>query len=241
MEKNLEKYREMGQDIKLKAADGTEFSAYMAVPEAGRGPGLLVIQEIFGVNSHIRQIVDIYSQLGFTAVAPDVFFRIKPGLNIGYSDKEMQEGFSYYQKTDFDEARDDLAHVVELMKGMDEVVAKVGSVGYCMGGNLSYRLACNNAVDAAVAYYGGGVDAVADRAKNLRTPLMMHFGEKDDHIPSAAVEKMTAALAEKRSTSVFVYAGAEHGFNCDQRGSYDRTSAMIALARSNMFLHKHLG
>ncbi|MBS2009358.1 MAG: dienelactone hydrolase family protein, partial [Cyanobacteria bacterium SZAS TMP-1] len=177
----------MGQDIKLTAEDGTEFSAYQAMPEEGRGPGLLVIQEIFGVNSHIRQVVDTYAQLGFVAIAPDVFFRIKPGLNIGYSEAEIQEGFSYYQKLDFDQARDDLAHVVKTMKAMPEVVAKVGSVGYCMGGNLSFRLAVNNSVDAAVAYYGGGADAVADRAKDLRTPLMMHFAEKDDHIPAAAV------------------------------------------------------
>ena len=215
----------MGQDIKLKAADGTEFSAYKAVPEGGRGPGLLVIQEIFGVNSHIRSVVDIYAQLGFVALAPDVFFRIKPGLNIGYSEKEMQEGFSYYEKTDFDVARDDLAHVVQEMKGMPEVIAKVGSVGYCMGGNLSYRLACKNAVDAAVAYYGGGVDAVADRAAQLKTPLMMHFGEKDGHISAEAVEKMKKALAEKRDASVLVYAGADHGWCVKGNQVYNEAAA----------------
>ena len=231
----------MGQDIKVKAADGKEFVAYQALPEGGRGPGLLVIQEIFGVNSHIRQVVDTYAELGFVATAPDVFFRQKPNLNIGYSEAEMGEGFGYYQKMDWEEATNDLAAVVTQMRDMDSVVAKVGSVGYCMGGNLSFRLAAQGAVDAAVCYYPGGIDGVIDRAANLRTPLLINFGEKDSHIATAVVEQVQAALAEKRNTQVCVYKGAEHGFNCDQRGSYDRFSAMVALARANMFLHKYLG
>jgi carboxymethylenebutenolidase len=231
----------MGKDIKLKAKDGKEFSAYKAVPKDGRGPGMLVIQEIFGVNSHIREVVDLYAQLGFVALAPDIFFRVKPGLNIGYSPDEIQEGFSYYQKLDFDEAVVDLTSAIESMREMPEVVAKVGSVGYCMGGQLSFRLATKNVVDAAVAYYGGGLEPFIDQAKDLKTPLLMHFAEKDDHIPQSTVKKVEEALAEKRDASVYVYPGADHGFNCDQRGSYDRTSAMVALARTNVFLHKHLG
>ncbi|MBU6450494.1 MAG: dienelactone hydrolase family protein [Cyanobacteria bacterium REEB67] len=230
----------MGQDIKLKAADGKEYSAYQALPEGGRGPGLIVIQEIFGVNSHIRQVADIYAALGFVAVAPDVFFRIKPGLNIGYSEQDVQEGFGYYGNLDWEQATNDLASTARAMKEMDAVIAKVGSVGYCMGGNLSFRLAAKNAVDAAVSYYPGGIDGVLDQAANLRTPLLVNFGEKDTHIPMTVVEKVKEALTEKRNTDVLVY-DAEHGFNCDQRASYDRTSAMIALARSNMFLHKYLG
>jgi carboxymethylenebutenolidase len=231
----------MGEDIKLKAQDGKEFSAYKAVPEDGRGPGLLVIQEIFGVNSHIREVVDLYAQLGFVALAPDVFFRIKPGLNIGYSPDDIQEGFKYYQALDFDQTVIDLTSVVGSMRAMKEVVAKVGSVGYCMGGQLSFRLGTKNVVDAAVAYYGGGLEPIIDQTKDLKTPLLMHFAEKDDHIPRTTVEKVEEALAGKRGASVHTYPGADHGFNCDQRGSYDRTSAMIALARTNLFLRKYLG
>ncbi len=231
----------MGKNIKLKAKDDKEFSAYLALPEGGRGPGMVVIQEIFGVNSHVRSVVDLYAQLGFVAMAPDVFFRIKPGLDIGYSDAELQEGFSYYQKLDFDQAVEDLASAVESMKAMPEVVAKVGSVGYCMGGQLSCRLAVKNACDAGVVYYGGGIEPFIDQASNLTTPLLMHFAEKDDYIPISTVDKIKEALAEKRDTSVYLYPGVDHGFNCDQRGSYDRFSAMVAIARTNWFLHKHLG
>jgi carboxymethylenebutenolidase len=134
----------MGKDIELKAKDGKEFSAYMALPEEGRGPGMLVIQEIFGVNSHIREVVDLYAQLGYVALAPDVFFRNKPGLNIGYSPDEIQEGFTYYQKLDFDEAVADLTSAVEAMKAMPEVVAKVGSVGYCMPGGKKCDRCCGS-------------------------------------------------------------------------------------------------
>jgi carboxymethylenebutenolidase len=231
----------MGQDIKVKAADGKEFDAYQALPEGGRGPGLVVIQEIFGVNSHIRQVVDTYAELGFVATAPDVFFRIKPNLSIGYSEAEVGEGFTYYQKMDWDQAESDLAAVAKQMRDMDAIVAKVGSVGFCMGGNLSFRLAARAAVDAAVSYYPGGIEGVIERASNLRTPLLINFGEKDEHIATTVVEQVKAALSEKRNTQVCVYKGADHGFNCDQRGSYDRFSAMVALARANMFLHKYLG
>ena len=231
----------MGNEIKLKAADGKEFSAYQALPEGGRGPGLIVIQEIFGVNSHIREVVDIYAELGFVAVAPDVFFRIKPGLDIGYSAEDLQIGFGYYGKLDWQQATADLASTARAMKEMDAVVAKVGSVGYCMGGNLSFRLATTNAVDAAVSYYPGGIENALDLVGNLRTPALVQFGEKDDHISTSVVDQVKAALAEKRNTQVLVYPEAEHGFNCDKRGSFNRHAAMVALARSNMFLHKYLG
>ena len=231
----------MGQDIKLKTHGGEEFAAYWALPEEGRGPGLLVIQEIFGVNKHIREVVDLYAKLGFVALAPDIFFRIKPGLDIGYSAKEMQEGMGYYQKLDFDQAVEDLYGVVQSMRAMPEVVAKVGSIGYCMGGQLSFRLAVKNLVDAGVAYYGGGVEPFIDQVENLRTPLIMHFAERDNHIHMSTVEKVQEALISKRSAAVYVYEGADHGFNCDQRPAFDRASAMLALARTNLFLHQHLG
>jgi carboxymethylenebutenolidase len=231
----------MSKTIELKAEDGKEFSAYLALPEGGRGPGMLVIQEIFGVNKHIREVCDLHAQLGFVAMAPDIFFRIKPGLDIGYTEAEMQEGFSYYQKLDFEQAVEDLASCVTSMKAMPEVVAKVGCVGYCMGGQLAFRLAAKNAVDASVSYYGGGLEPYIDQASNLKTPLLMHFAEKDDYIPASTVEKVREALADKRDTAVYLYPGVDHGFNCDQRGAFDRASAMIAIARSNWFLHKHLG
>ncbi len=116
----------------------------------------------------------------------------------------------------------------------------MGVVGYCMGGNLAYRLAAQGKVDAAVCYYGGGIDQILDQAKGVKCPILMHFGELDDHIPVTSVEKIKKALEGNKDATIYTYSGAHHGFNCDQRGSYDRKSAMLAYSRSAAFFHKYL-
>jgi len=229
------------ENITIKSSDGKEFSGYLARPESGSGPGLLLIQEIFGVNSHIREVADLYAQEGFVVLAPDLFWRIEPGVEIGYSQKELEKGMGYYQKLDFKQAVSDLGDAVATLRKLLSVTGKVGAIGYCLGGHLAYRLAASGKVDASVSYYGGGIDQALDEAKNIKCPLIMHFGELDTHIPLAAVEKIRKAVAGKEFVTIYVYRGADHGFNCDQRGSYDRKSAMLAYSRSAAFLHKHLG
>ncbi|PWT96513.1 MAG: carboxymethylenebutenolidase [Candidatus Melainabacteria bacterium] len=230
-----------GENIKIKSGDGKEFPGFLCRPESGSGPGLLLIQEIFGVNDHIRDVADLYAREGFVVLAPDLFWRIEQGIQLGYSDKDMAKGMELYQKLDFGLGVSDLAHVATILRQMPGVNGKVGAVGFCMGGNFAYRLAAHGRVDAAVSYYGGGIDQILDQAKGITSPLIMHFGEKDSHIPQAAVEKIRKAVEGNPLVSIYVYRGADHGFNCDQRGSYDRKSAMLAFARSTAFLHKHLG
>lgn len=229
-----------GEKLLIKAADGNQFSGYLAKPQSGKGPGLLVIQEIFGVNSHIRDMVDLYAMEGFVALAPDVFFRIKPGVELGYSDAELQEGIGYAQKIDFKQLVQDLSVAARTLKSTDGVTGKIGAVGYCMGGFVTYLLAANNVIDAGVSYYGGGIDKSLDQSSSIKCPLLMHFAELDRHIPMSAVDTISNALKSKPEVKILTYPEVDHGFNCDQRSAYDRKAAMLAYARSATFLHKHL-
>jgi carboxymethylenebutenolidase len=230
-----------GENIKLKSGDGNEFSGFLARPEHGSGPGILLIQEIFGVNDHIRDVADLYAKEGFVVLAPDLFWRIAPGVQLGYSEKDIAKGFEYYQKLDFTQTAADLSEVAGILRQMPGVTGKVGCVGYCMGGNFAFRLATAGKVDASVSYYGGGIDQILDQAKRIICPLLMHFGEKDSHIPLESVNKIKKAVEGNPLVTIYVYKDADHGFNCDQRSSFDRKSAMLAYSRSAAFFHKHLG
>jgi carboxymethylenebutenolidase len=224
--------------IKIATEDGREFDGYLARPEKANGAGIIVIQEIFGVNEHIRQVCDLYAKAGYTVLAPEVFWRTDPGLKLGYSDAEIQKGISIVGKLDHDVAAQDLISAVATLKKIAGV-QKVGAVGYCMGGALVYGLTCRNAVDAGVSYYGGGIDQHLEYAAKIKTPLLMHFAEDDSYIPLSAVEKIKQAVAHANAT-VYLYEGVHHGFNCDQRGSYNRPAAMLAFARSLEFFNKNL-
>lgn len=226
-------------NLQITAADNQQFNGYLATPPSGKGPGLLVIQEIFGVNSHIRDVVDLYAMEGFTALAPDVFFRIKPGIQLGYSQTDLDEGISYTQKLNFDQLVCDLGDAAKALKSLPGVGNRIGAVGYCMGGFVTYLLAVNNVIDAGVSYYGGGIDRELDKASDIKCPLLMHFAKNDRFISSSAVDAIKTKLASK-PVEIFTYPGVDHGFNCDQRPTYDRKAAMLAYARSAAFLHKHL-
>ena len=219
--------------------NGSGFKGYLAKPDSGKGQGILLIQEIFGVNSHIRSVADLYAKLGYVTLAPDVFWRSKPGVELGYTQDDITEGFGYAQKLDPKQTVDDFKAAIDKLKSQPECKGKVAAVGYCMGGRFSYVLAGNKLVDAAVCYYGGGIAGQLDIAGNIACPVLMHFGAKDMHIPMTDVDKIKDALKGKANTEVLVY-DADHGFNCDARGSYDRASAMLAFGRSAIMLNKAL-
>jgi len=229
-----------GENISIKTIDGESYSGYLCRPESGSGPGLIIVQEIFGVNDHIKDVADLYAREGFITLAPDLFWRTQPGVQLGYNENDMKKGFEYYQKLDWKQAASDLADAATTLRALPGVNGKVGAVGYCMGGHFAYKLATHGKVDASVGYYGGGIDQALDEAKNVNCPLLLHFGEIDDHIPPEAIEKIRKALAGNPKVTIYVYRGAHHGFNCDQRASYDRKSAMLAYSRSAAFLHKYL-
>jgi carboxymethylenebutenolidase len=227
----------MAQPVKTQWIEiSPGFAGYLALPPAGKGPGLVLFQEIFGVNEHIRGVAEQYALSGFVVLAPDVFWRQAPRVELGYEADDRQRGMALAGATVSAETLADIQAAVAALGARPEVAgAKVGAIGYCMGGTLAYQAAATTDVDAAVGYYGGRIHQQLDRAKDVRCPLLLHYAERDDHIPLSAVDSVREALAGKPA-EVHVYAGATHGFNCWARASYDAPSAALAHGRSLAFL-----
>ena len=214
------------------------FSGYLALPPAGRGPGLVLWQEIFGVNEHIRAVAEQYALDGFVVLAPDAFWRQAPRVDLGYVGPDRERAMALMQGYAAADALSDISAAVQALRLRPEVTGRVGTFGYCMGGRLAYLAAATAGVDAAVAFYGGGIHGQLDRAASISCPVQFHYAELDDHIPPQAVDSVRAAMAGKPA-EVHVYPGAMHGFNCWARASYHAPSAALAHGRALTFLaHK---
>jgi carboxymethylenebutenolidase len=211
------------------------YAGYLALPPGGRGPGLLLWQEIFGVNEHIRAVADQYALDGFVVLAPDAFWRQAPRVELGYAGDDYARAISLMQGYAGPDALADIAAAMQALRARPEVSGKLGTIGYCLGGRLAYLTAATTAVDAAVPYYGGGIQAQLDRAGAIQCPMQFHYAEQDNNIPLTAVEQVRAALPAPRH-EVHLYPGAHHGFNCWARGSYHAGSAALAHGRSLSFL-----
>jgi carboxymethylenebutenolidase len=227
--------------IDIPAHDSGKFQAYLSTPPQGRGPGLLVIQEIFGVNDHIRKVADGYAAQGYAVLAPDLFWRAEARVELGYAPSDQQRGKALRQQIPpATMVRDLQTSAAALRKYLDEA-GKIGAVGYCMGGRMAFELASTGCIDAAIDYYGAGTAALLHLADAIKIPLQFHFGARDALIPAAEVEQIRAAFAARDDVEIFVYAEAEHGFNCDQRASYHQPSAELAGGRALQFLRTHIG
>jgi carboxymethylenebutenolidase len=224
------------------------YAGYLALPPARRGPGLLVLQEIFGVNEHIRAVADQYALDGFVVLAPDLFWRQAPRVELGYQSDDITRGRALMQATTAEQSIADLGVAARALRGRAELQGgaaggKLGAVGYCMGGRMAWFAAATAGVDAAVACYGGGIQNHLHHAATLRCPMQFHYAGHDDNIPpdavaavrEAAVNAVGAARAE-----VFVYPEAHHGFNCWARGSYHAASAALAHGRTLAFFAEQL-
>ncbi len=222
----------MGRWIELTAADGATISAWRAEPKGAPRGGLVVVQEIFGVNSHIRGVCEGYAAEGYLAIAPALFDRIEPRVDLGYLPDDVARGRGLKAQASLDSALAD----VEAARAAVASAGKVGVVGYCWGGYVAWMSASRLAGFAcAVPYYGGGMlDAAAERP---RCPVLAHFGEMDPMIPVDGVRRFAAAHPESQ---VLIYP-ANHGFNCDQRASFDAPSAKLARERTLAFLRTHVG
>jgi len=219
----------MGHTLELTATDGHRLGAYLSEPAGTARGGMLVIQEIFGVTRHIRAVTDQYAAAGYLAIAPALFDRVETNVEVPYSD--MQRALGYMKSMQNQTVLLDLQAAIDRVGG----AGKLGVVGFCWGGTMSFLAAARLHVDAAVAYYGGGVPGLL--AEKPRAPVMFHFGERDAHIPLAAVEQIKAAYP----TGIFNLYPAEHGFNCADRASFDPGSAELAFDRSLEFFHRHVG
>ena len=221
----------MGRNIELEAADGHRFAAYVAEPSGTPKGALIVVMEIFGVNSHIRGVADSYAAEGYLAIAPAFFDRVERGLDVGYTQQDIEKARGLMQKMNFNDALKD----VEAAKKQVASAGKTGIVGYCWGGALSFKAACNvDGLACAVAYYGGAIPGMIN--EKPKCPVMFHWGETDHSIPLDKAKEVEAAHKDQ----IHYYYPAGHGFNCDQRGSFDAESAKTARGRTLDFLKKHI-
>jgi len=222
----------MGQMISLSAKDGHKLGAYVAQPQGKPKGAIVVIQEIFGVNSHIKSVTDRFAAMGYAAVAPALFDRVKPGIELGYDPKSIEEGRALRPKIAMEASLADTQAAIDYAKQF----GKVAVVGYCWGGSLAFLATTRlSGVSAAVGYYGG---MIAENAgEKPRVPLILHFGDKDQSIPMTDVEKIKQA---QPGLPIYVYS-AGHGFNCDARPSFDAAASKLALERTTAFLKQHIG
>jgi carboxymethylenebutenolidase len=222
----------LSETIKLKAADGHEFGAYVARPAGTPIGALVVVQEIFGVNAHIRSVADGYAKDGFLAVAPALFDRFEPGVELSYAGEDMQKAMSFVPQLNMEWSVADTAAALDYVR--KETGKKSGVIGYCFGGTIAWLSSARLNPDAAVGYYGGHIIHFANETP--KCPIILHFGKQDTHIPAEGVEKVQQAHPE---VQVYWY-DAGHGFNCDARASFDAPSAKLARERSLAFLKQHL-
>jgi carboxymethylenebutenolidase len=218
--------------LQLAASDGHAFDAYIARPEGEPIAGLIVVQEIFGVNAHIRSVADSYARDGFLAVAPALFDRIEKHLDLKYEGEDLQKAMSFRPKISIENALLDVEAVLDYAR--KETGKKVGVIGYCFGGTVAWLSATRLKVDVAVGYYGGYIGKFAEETP--KAPVMLHFGKQDTHIPKEDIDPLQAAHPE---VEVYWY-DAGHGFNCDARSSFEPASAKLARERSLPFLIKHV-
>jgi len=220
----------MGQFTTIMARDGHEFQAWLAAaPSRPRG-AVLVIQEIFGVNAHIRKVTDGFAAEGYTAIAPSLFDRVRRGIELGYTPQDMQEGAGYRQQLTPETTLRDLAAALAVVKHS----GRAGCVGYCFGGAMAYLAACQLPLACAVVYYGK-VGAYLEQKP--KCPVMYHYGSEDKSIPLAEVERIRAAYPD---APLYTYDGAGHGFNCEQRDSYNPQAAALARSRTLEFFARYI-
>lgn len=232
----------MGTQIQILANDGSgEFSGYLAIPAAGKGPGLILLQEIFGVNGTMREIADYYAEEGYVVVVPDLFWRQEPGVELGYDEASWQKAFGFFQGFDQDKGIEDIDATLSALKELKECTGGVGVLGFCLGGRLAYLAACRCDVDAAIGYYGMGMENHLDEADNIRGRLVLHFAENDDYCQAAARNDLYAALESRSNVELYTYPGVDHAFARPGSEHYHKPSALMAHERSVAVLRKTIG
>ncbi len=224
----------------VRVNDGA-FTAYVANLKKVRGPALVLIQEIFGVNETMRQLADDLSLLGYTVVCPDIFWRIKPGIQLNkYTPDEWKQAFGLFQKFDVDKGVEDLKATLAHVRQMPDVAGKVGAIGYCLGGKLAYLMMTRSNVDCGVSYYGVGIQDLLGESKNIKKPYLSHIAGKDQFVPPEAQQKIQAGLKGNPHVTIHVYPDQDHAFARVGGDHYDRDAANVANDRSAAFLQKHL-
>jgi carboxymethylenebutenolidase len=226
--------------IKIKSFDGGEFDGYLALPASGYGPGIVVLQEIFGVNQYLRDVADWYAAHGFVALVPDLFWRIQPGIELTDNGDDWKKAIELYQNIDDAKAVEDSAATLEFLRKHTACSGRVGAVGFCMGGKLAYLLSARFKPDCAVGYYGVGIEKSLDEAKNVGNPLMLHIAGQDKFCPPEAQSQIHAALDANPLVTIHDYPGMDHAFGRTGGEHYDAAAAELANLRTLEFFVSHL-
>ena len=229
-----------GNKITVKGKDG-EFGAYLASPKSGKGPGIIVIQEIFGINSFVKEVADHYAEKGYFALAPDLFWRLEPGVELTDKTQEhWQKAFSLMQRFDIDKGIEDIQASISHLRKVPGVTGKVGAVGYCLGGQLAFLTATRTDVDAAVGYYGVYIQTRLGEANKIKKPLMLHIAGKDQFVPPEAQQQITDGLKGNSNVTIYVYPEMDHAFARTGGQHYDKGNADLANTRTENFFRQNL-
>jgi carboxymethylenebutenolidase len=230
-----------GRTIDIPTPDGKRFTGYLSIPAQGSGPGLVMLQEIFGVNATMRAGADLFAEEGYTVLVPDLFWRLQPNIELGYDAPNMQKALGYLRQFDKNQGVADIGAAIQTLKAQPQCTGPVAAIGFCLGGALAYLSAARLPVAAAISFYGGGIDQHLDEAGKIRCPLIMHFAEKDDHIPMTVVQKVRAAFAGRSDVAIYTYPDVVHGFYLPGRASYNRLAAQMAHSPTIGLLRQVMG
>ncbi len=231
-----------GQEVKIKSSPDGEFSAYLASPASGRGPGVVVIQEIFGVNKVMRDIADDYASRGYFALCPDLFWRLEPGVQLtDQTDAEWKRAFDLMGRFDQELGVKDIQNTIGYLRhSVTGCTGKVGAVGYCLGGLLAYLTAARTDADASVGYYGVNIQDKLSEAPAIKKPLMLHIAEKDEYVPPEAQKQIKDGLKGNPLVTIHSYGQMNHAFARKGGAHYDKACADLANGRTATFFRQHL-
>ena len=228
-------------EITIETPDG-RFGAYLAKPVSAGGPGIVLIQEIFGVNRFMRDVADAHGAAGYMAICPDLFWRQQPGVQLtDQTEAEWQKARQFMQGFDVEKGVADLIATLEHLRALKGCTGKVGSVGYCLGGKLAYLMATRSDADCNVSYYGVGLQDLLGEATNIKHPLTLHIAEEDQSVPKEAQAKITTHLATYPQVTIHKYPGVGHAFARVGGKNFDKQAADMANSRTADFLKQHLG
>ncbi|WP_248320351.1 dienelactone hydrolase family protein [Caballeronia sp. Sq4a] len=230
----------MSDMLSISTPDG-DFDAYVAYPAQTPAPAIVVLQEIFGINGDMRETTDEYARQGYVALCPDLFWRIEPNVNLtDRTEAEWQQAMKYYNAFDLNTGVEDIAATIGFARGLEQVRGKVGSVGFCLGGLLSFLTAARTDIDAAVSYYGGGTDQHLSELPKITAPLLIHLAEQDEFIDADARNRVLAAVQGHANIVAYTYPGCHHAFARHHGAHYDEAAATLANTRTADFFAKHL-
>lgn len=229
-------------EVQITAKDGGKFSAYVALPETQPAPAIVVIQEIFGINQNMRAICDKYAAKGYVAIAPDLFWRLEPNVQLtDKTEEEWAKAFDLMGRFDINKGVDDIQATITAIRNQGSCNGKVGAIGFCLGGKLAYLTATRTDAQAAVGYYGVQIDQMLDEAENISEPLMLHIAEEDKFVDKEAQAKIIEGLKNNAHVTLHSYAGVNHAFTRIGGEHYDEASAKLAHERTDAFLANNLG